>query len=153
MLQRRPVDTARDEKRRADARRSVATRRERERLGLPSLRSLARPEATEAGRQQDYTQLDAVQLCELLPGEQWLLDMWVSGMQARLTRDRIAAIEAELRGHGLDEETINAHRFGVAEYDADAATIAERRAISLEERAEPWMLAEALHFAPEDFVS
>jgi hypothetical protein len=62
---------------------------------------------------------------------------------------RLAAIETELRARGVDDDTITAHRFGIADHATDAAEIAERHALT--QPAEAWMAHEAAHFSPEDF--
>lgn len=152
MIQGRPVDSRRDQRRIVAARKAVETRRQRQRLGLPSLRSVNAVEPHEAGRRQTYGALETCQLCDLLPREQALLDVYISGMQARYTVARLAAIEAELQARGVSETIINAHRFGVADDDNCAAVaIVERMALASAD--EGWMTREAEHFSPEDFAA
>lgn len=152
MMQRRPVNQRRDQNRIDAARKAVETRKQRERLGLPSLRSINAVAPTEAGRRQIYGALETSQLCELLPAEQALLDDYKTGMQARYAVARLALIERELLTRGIDEEIINAHRFGVADDEnAEAVAICERRAIAGDD--EGWMAREAEHFSPEDFAA
>jgi hypothetical protein len=119
-----------------------ATRRANKLAGRPA------PLECEAGRKQNYAVLQTWALAALLPGEQAYVDRFVGGMQTRFALARLTAIEAELSARGVDGELLTALRFGVAEHDSPAASLAERFGL---EQDEAGMLAEAGHFRPDEF--